>query len=340
MKIKVGIVGVTGYTGLELLRILNNHPQVELVHLSSKSFAGKKLNEVYPFELQETVLEDLHLESLDNTCDVLFTALPAGVSYELVKSLKKTKVIDLGADFRFEDPSLYEKHYGKKLFDYDLHERTYGLTELNREKIRNAKFVGNPGCYPTAVLLAMAPLAKNDLLQNDVIFVDAKSGVSGAGRRQEEQYSFCELNENLKPYNLVDHRHVPEIEEKFETFFGKKIKVVFAPHLVPMNRGILCTIYVKTSMKIEEIRKLYCEFYEDEFFVHVLPIGVYPATKWCLGTNHVFISLAKDERTDTLIVISALDNLVKGASGQAVQNMNLMFSIPEHTALDLKAVYP
>jgi N-acetyl-gamma-glutamyl-phosphate reductase len=339
MKIKVGIAGVTGYTGLELLRILSNHPHVEVTYLSSKSFAGKKLNEVYPFELDETVLEDIEVERIES-CDVLFTALPAGVSYELVKDLKNTKVIDLGADFRFDDPSLYEEHYGKKLSNYQACERAYGLTELNREKIKNAKFVGNPGCYPTAVLLALAPLAKNDALGTSEIFVDAKSGISGAGRKQDESYSFCELNENLKPYNLVDHRHVPEMEEKLEMLFKRKINVVFAPHLIPMNRGILCTIYLKTSLSIEEAHEMYCEFYRDEFFVHVLPPGTYPATKWCLGTNHVFISLTKDERTDTLIVVSVLDNLMKGASGQAVQNMNVMFCFEEQTALGFKAVHP
>ena len=339
MKIKVGIVGATGYTGLELLRILNNHPHVEVTYLSSKSFTGKNLNEVYPFELDEKVLEDVEIQKLEN-CDVLFTALPAGVSYELVKDLKNTKVIDLGADFRFDDPSLYEKHYGKKLSGYEACERTYGLTELNRDKIKNARFVGNPGCYPTAVLLALAPLAKSGAIGTSEIFVDAKSGVSGAGRKQDESYSFCELSENLKPYSPVNHRHVPEIEEKLETLFKKKINVVFAPHLVPMNRGILCTIYLKTSLSIEEIHRMYREFYQDEFFVHVLPIGTYPATKWCLGTNHVFISLTKDERTDTLIVMSALDNLMKGASGQAVQNMNVMFCFEEQTALKFKAVYP
>ncbi|MDI6862876.1 MAG: N-acetyl-gamma-glutamyl-phosphate reductase [Pseudothermotoga sp.] len=339
MKIKVGIVGVTGYTGLELLRILSNHPHVEVTYLSSKSFVGKSLKDVYPFELDETVLQDIEVERFED-CDVLFTALPAGVSYELVKDLKNTKVIDLGADFRFDDPSLYEKHYGKKLSNYETCERAYGLTELNREKIKNAKFVGNPGCYPTAVLLATAPLAKNDALGTSEIFVDAKSGVSGAGRKQDESYTFCELNENLKPYNLVDHRHVPEMEEKLEALFKKKINVVFAPHLIPMNRGILCTIYLKTSLSIKEAQELYCEFYKDEFFVHVLPIGTYPATKWCLGTNHVFLSLAKDERTDTLIVVSTLDNLMKGASGQAVQNMNVMFCFEEQTALKFKAVHP
>lgn len=343
MKLRVAIVGVTGYTGLELLRILNNHPQVEIVHLSSKSFVGKSLSEVYPFELDETILEGIDrqkLTEIEKNCDVLFTALPAGASYELVKGLSHARVIDLGADFRFDDPHLYEKHYGSSLPNYDTSERVYGLTELYREQIRKASIVANPGCYPTAVLLALAPLAKNALLHVNTVFVDAKSGVSGAGRKQDEQYSFCELNENLRPYNLVNHRHVPEMEEKLEKMAGRRINVVFVPHLVPMNRGILCTIYLETHLKVEETHELYSEFYKDEPFVHVLPLGTHPATKWCLGSNHVFLSLTKDERTNTLIVVSALDNLMKGASGQAVQNMNVMFSIEEETALNLKPIYP
>ncbi|MGB9821068.1 MAG: N-acetyl-gamma-glutamyl-phosphate reductase [Pseudothermotoga sp.] len=339
-RIRAGIVGATGYTGMELLRILKNHPNVQITYVSSKSFSGKSINEVHPFTLQDKVLEDVNAKKIAVDCDVLFTALPSGASYELVKELSSMKVVDLGADLRFDDVSIYERWYVKKLAGYDRTKRAYGLPELYRNEIRQVNLVGNPGCYPTCVLLSVAPLLKEGLLSDKNIFVDAKSGVSGAGKKEELEYSFCEINENLKAYNPVIHRHVPEMEEQMKKLFGDEVTVTFVPHLVPMTRGILSTIYLKSDLNVDEVYKLYCDFYEAERFIHVLKPGIYPSTKWSYGSNHMYISFAKDERNNTLIIIGVLDNLVKGASGQAVQNMNLLFSIPENTGLESNPFYP
>lgn len=339
-KVRVGIVGATGYTGLELLRILKNHPYVEIVYLASRSSAGKPINQVYPFTMQEFLLEEIDIGKIKKDCDILFTALPSGASYELVRELEDIKIIDLGADLRFDDPSIYEKWYSKRLTDYDKKKRTYGLVELYRDEIKKVNLVGNPGCYPTCVLLSLAPILKQNLLREKEIFVDAKSGVSGAGRKEEVEYSFCEIDESLKAYNPVTHRHVPEVEEQVRKLSGEEVKIIFVPHLVPMIRGILATIYLKTDLTVQDAYKLYSEFYKKERFIHILKPGVYPSTKWSYGTNHVFISFAKDDRTNTLILIGVLDNLVKGASGQAVQNMNLLFSLPEDSALEHNPIYP
>jgi len=338
--IRVGIIGATGYTGLELVRILSNHPNVKMTFLSSKSFAGKRMSDVYPFSFRDKILEELNFEEISKNCDVVFTALPAGVSYEIAKELKDVRIIDLGADFRFDDPTIYEEWYSKKLSGYDPTERVYGLPELYREKIKDAKIIGNPGCYPTSVLLATIPLLKNGLLNEETIIVDSKSGVSGAGRKESIDYSFSELSGNLKAYNVAKHRHVPELEQEMFKLHGKKLRVVFVPHLVPMVRGIFSTVYVKTDSSLDEIYKLYREFYRKEKFIHVLQPGVYPSTKWTYGSNHAFISMAKDDRTNTLILMSVIDNLIKGASGQAVQNMNIMFSIAEDIGLSFNPIYP
>ncbi len=339
-KIRVGIIGATGYTGLELVRILKNHPHVNITYLASKSFAGEPMNQHFPFITGKFMLEEIDLEKIKSNCDVLFTALPSGASYELIKELEGIKVIDLGADLRFDDPSVYEKWYSKKPLDYDEKKRAYGLAELYRDQIRQVDFVGNPGCYPTCVLLSLAPILRQNLLSGKEIVVDAKSGVSGAGRKQEVEYSFCEVDENLRAYNPIVHRHVPEIEEQVKKLSGEEISITFVPHLVPMIRGILTTIYLKTDLTAEDAKKLYCEFYKNERFIHILKPGVYPSTKWSYGTNHVFISFVKDDRTNTLVLMGVLDNLVKGASGQAVQNMNILLSLPEDTALEINPVYP
>ncbi|MEJ5229729.1 MAG: N-acetyl-gamma-glutamyl-phosphate reductase [Pseudothermotoga sp.] len=340
MKLRVGIIGATGYTGLELLRILKNHPYVQITYLGSRSNSGKSVEEVFPFTLNENSLEEIDSSEIKQRCDILFTALPSGASYEFVKKLENLKVIDLGADFRFEDPVVYEKWYSKKLADYDSKRRVYGLVELYRECIKQADIVGNPGCYPTCVLLSLAPILKEDLVLGNEIYVDAKSGVSGAGRKEEYEYSFCEIDEGTKAYNPANHRHVPEMEEQIKKICGKQYTITFVPHLVPMIRGILSTVYVKTDLTAEEAYELYLEFYKNEKFIHVLKPGVYPSTKWSYGSNHFFVSFARDDRTNTLILIGVLDNLVKGASGQAVQNMNLLFSLPEDSGLDHNPIYP
>lgn len=338
--IRAGIIGVTGYTGLELLRILKVHPKVEVTMLISRKSTGRIMNEMLPYSLENRKVEEFDPQKIENNCDVVFMALPSGVSYELTQTLKNVRIIDLSADFRFDNPEIYKKWYSKDLGNYFTFERVYGLPEIHRDKIRVSRIVGNPGCYPTSVLIALAPLLKNNLLIDDVIFVDSKSGVSGAGKKETLEYSFSEVDQGLKPYGVIKHRHVPEMEQEIQKLSGQNLKVVFTPHLVPMVRGILSTIYVKTNLSLDETHKLYKDFYNREKFIHVLEPGVYPTTKWTYGSNHVFISLAKDERTNTLVLMSALDNLVKGAAGQAVQNMNIMFSIDECTGLDLKPIYP
>ena len=339
-RVRAGIIGATGYTGLELVRILKGHPHVDITYLASKNFAGKSMDQVYPFTMEEILLEEINADKIKSNCDVLFTALPSGASYELTKEIGAVKVIDLGADLRFDDPSVYEKWYSKKLAGYEKNKRAYGLVELCRNEIKQVSFVGNPGCYPTCVLLSLAPILKEGLLCESEIFVDAKSGVSGAGRKEEVEYSFCEIDESLKAYNPVTHRHVPEMEEQMKRLSNKDVTVIFVPHLVPMIRGILSTVYVKSNLSTEEAYALYCEFYKEEKFIHVLKPGIYPSTKWSYGSNHFFVSFAKDERTNTLILIGVLDNLVKGASGQAVQNMNLLFSLPEDSGLEFNPIYP
>ncbi|MCD6552076.1 N-acetyl-gamma-glutamyl-phosphate reductase [Thermotoga sp.] len=338
--IRVGIVGATGYTGLELFRLLKKHPSAEIIYMSSRTYAGKRLDEVYPSTLEEAILEDFDARRISESCDVVFTALPAGVSYGLTMELQNVKIIDLGADFRFDDVSTYTKWYGSNLERYDTTERVYGLPELYRDSIKNARIVGNPGCYPTSVILALAPVLKTGLVETDTIVVDSKSGVSGAGRKEKLDYIFSEVNENLKPYNVAKHRHVPEMEQELRKISGKDVKVIFTPHLVPMTRGILSTIYVKVSKSLKEIHETYLEFYREEPFVHVLPPGVFPSTKWCYGSNHVFIGMQMEERTGTLILMSAIDNLVKGASGQAIQNMNIMFNLEETEGLESLPIYP
>ncbi|PLV60391.1 N-acetyl-gamma-glutamyl-phosphate reductase [Thermotoga sp. KOL6] len=338
--IKVGIIGATGYTGLELLRILKNHPDVRITYLSSKTYAGKKMSEVYPSTLEDTVLEEFNPEKISKLCDVVFTALPAGVTYGLVQKMENVKIIDLGADFRFDDPNTYKEWYGSELEKYDEINRVYGLPELYRESIKKAGIVGNPGCYPTSVILALTPALKYGLVDSDTIVVDAKSGVSGAGRKEKMDYLFSEINENLRPYNVAKHRHVPEMEQELKKISDRDVRVIFTPHLVPMTRGILSTIYVKTNVSLEEIHRAYLSFYKKEPFVHVLPPGVYPSTKWCYGSNHVFIGMQIERRTNMLILMSAIDNLVKGASGQAVQNMNIMFGLDESKGLEFTPVYP
>ncbi len=339
--IKVSIIGVTGYTGLELLRILRKHPYVVLDHLSSKSHTGKNLSLYFPFSFEEKVVEDLETSiELAQNSDVVFLAVPAGSSYEIAKRLSKPRIIDLGADFRFDDPTVYEKWYEKKLESYEKFERVYGLTEIYRSKIKTSKVVANPGCYPTSVILTLAPILKEKLVDEPIVIVDSKSGVSGAGRKESAEYSFCEINDGMKPYSVAKHRHVPEMEQELAKLFGASLQIVFTAQLAPITRGILSTVYVRTKASLSDVYELYRKFYDKERFIHVLEPNIFPSTKWTYGSNHSFISMSKDERTNTLVLINVLDNLVKGASGQAVQNMNVMFSLEEQAGLDENPIFP
>lgn len=335
---KVSVIGATGYTGAELVRILSRHPEVELVSITSQTFAGKKISEIYPFLSTDLVCEELDIDKIASSSSFVFTALPHKTSMEIVGELylRGKRVVDLSADFRLKDPALYEKWYGvshskRKL----LHEAVYGLPELYREKIREARLVANPGCYPTSIILALAPLLKSHLIKEESIIVDAKSGVTGAGRKLTLATHFPEINENFYPYKVEGHRHLPEMEQELSRLAGTQVKVTFVPHLVPLNRGILSTCYasLKRYTEVEKILRIYRDFYKDEPFVEILEKGKVPRISDVATSNRCRIGLAVDERTDRIIVISAIDNLGKGASGQAVQNMNIMCGFKEDEGL-------
>jgi len=335
---KVSVIGATGYTGAELVRILSRHPEVELVSITSQTFAGKKISEIYPFLSTDLVCEELDIDKIASSSSFVFTALPHKTSMEIVGELylRGKRVVDLSADFRLKDPALYEKWYGvshskRKL----LHEAVYGLPELYREKIREARLVANPGCYPTSIILALAPLLKSHLIKEESIIVDAKSGVTGAGRKLTLATHFPEINENFYPYKVEGHRHLPEMEQELSRLAGTQVKVTFVPHLAPLNRGILSTCYasLKRYTKVEKILRIYRDFYKDEPFVEILEKGKVPRISDVATSNRCRIGLAVDERTDRIIVLSAIDNLGKGASGQAVQNMNIMCGFKEDEGL-------
>lgn len=344
---KIGIIGATGYTGAELVRILSQHPQVRLVTLTTQSYAGTHFWEVYPhlYKYVELLCEEQDLDRLVKKCAVIFISLPPGHAMSLVAEMRKQNkiVIDLGADFRFHNPNIYEKWYGAIHSARALTtEAVYGLPEIYREKIRNACLVANPGCYPTSAILGLTPLLKNGLIELNSIIIDSKSGVSGAGRGLSLNTHYCEVNENIKAYGVAAHRHTPEIEQELSFLAQEEVVVSFTPHLTPMTRGILSTIYGKLTRNLsqEEVLALYKEFYAGEPFIRVLPSGVLPATKMVAGSNNCDLGVVVDRRAGRIIVISAIDNLIKGASGQAVQNMNIILGLPEDSGLKGPGVYP
>ncbi len=345
--IKVGIIGATGYTGVELTRILSAHPKAQVSVMSSHSYVGKRFSEVYP---DKTDLVDDYLVAQDAKAmmaqsDVVFLALPHGHAVSVVREglAQKKPVIDLGADFRFQDKDVYEAWYHVDHTGADLMPSArYCLPEINREDIPGTMVVANPGCYPTSVILGLAPLLERGWIDENSIIIDAKSGVSGAGRKVTEATSFVEINDAIKAYGLTNHRHTPEIEEQLSKLAKTPVMVNFTPHLVPMTRGILSTMVanLKEDVSQEALTEIYQQRYEKEYFVHLLAPGVYPSTKWVYGSNHVHIQVKKDERTNRVLVVSAIDNLVKGASGQAVQNMNLLFGLPETMGIDMPPMFP
>lgn len=345
--IKASIVGVTGYAGIELLRLLNFHPQVELQQLVSHSQAGKNLAEVYP---QFAGVMDYQLKEYEAgvlaESDVVFTALPHGVSQDVVSELmtEGVKVIDLSGDFRYEDTARYNEWYETEHKYPDLMSRSvYGLVELNREQIVRADLVANPGCYPTASLLGLLPLMNKKNIDSSSIIIDAKSGVSGAGRSLKQVSQFNEADESIKAYKIAEHRHTSEIESVLETFTGAaELPVSFTPHLVPMKRGILATIYInlKKQCSEEDLIDLYHEFYEDDKFVQMLSPQAVPDTKYVAGTNYCHLGVKVDDRLQRVIIMSVIDNLGKGAAGQALQNMNVMFGLKEEIGLQATGVFP
>lgn len=350
--IKAGIIGATGYAGAELVRILTGHKDVRVVWYGSRSYIDQNYSSVYGnmFQLVDEKCMDDDMDELADAVDVIFTATPQGLCASLVNDeiLNKVKIIDLSADFRLKDVAVYETWYGieHKSPQY-IEEAVYGLCEINREKIRPARLIANPGCYTTCSILTAYPLVKEGLIDPHTLIIDAKSGTSGAGRGAKLPNLFCEVNENIKAYGVASHRHTPEIEEQLGYAYGESITINFTPHLVPMNRGILATEYALLIRKAdgslptyEEIKAVYDRYYADEKFVRVLERDVCPETKWVEGSNYTDIGFKIDERTGRIIMMGALDNLVKGAAGQAVQNMNLLFGLPEDEGLDLVPLFP
>ena len=345
--IKVGIIGSTGYAGQELVRLLLGHKEAEIVWYGSRSYIDKKYYEVFGnmFEIVDAKCLDDNMDELAKKADVIFTATPQGLCASLVNEeiLSKVKIVDLSADFRIKDVSVYEKWYGieHKSPEY-IEEAVYGLCEINREDIKGKRLVANPGCYTTCSILSLYPLVKEGVIDTNTIVIDAKSGTSGAGRGAKINNLYCEVNENIKAYGVTSHRHTPEIEEQLGYAYGKEILLNFTPHLVPMNRGILVTAYANLAKQYtyEEIKAIYDKYYKNEYFVRVLDKDVCPETRWVEGSNYVDVNFKIDERTGRIIVMGALDNLVKGAAGQAVQNMNLIFGLPETMGLELAPMFP
>ncbi|MGN0359289.1 MAG: N-acetyl-gamma-glutamyl-phosphate reductase [Hominisplanchenecus sp.] len=344
---RVGIIGATGYAGGELVRLLMGHPEADIVWYGSRSYIDKKYYEVFQnmFQIVDAKCMDDNMEELANQVDVIFTATPQGLCASLVNEniLSKVRIIDLSADFRIKDVNTYEEWY--KITHKSpqfIHEAVYGLCEMNREDIKKARLVANPGCYPTCSTLSIYPAVKEGLINPETIIIDAKSGTSGAGRGAKLDNLYCEVNENMKAYGVACHRHTPEIEEQLGYAAGKKITLSFTPHLAPMNRGILVTAYatLKREVTYEEVRSVYDKYYAEEKFVRVLDPDVCPQTKWVEGSNFVDVNFKIDPRTNRLIMMGAMDNLVKGAAGQAVQNMNLMFGLEETLGLCQVPMFP
>ena len=350
--IKAGIIGATGYAGAELVRLLLGHKEVEIKWYGSRSYIDENYASVYRnmFELVDVKCLDDNIAQLAEEVDVIFTATPQGFLASVLTEeiLQKVKIVDLSADFRIKDVSIYEKWYKiEHKSPQFIDEAVYGLCELNRDKVKGARLVANPGCYTTCSILTAYPLVKEGLIDPDTLIVDAKSGTSGAGRGAKVANLFCEVNENMKAYGVATHRHTPEIEEQLGYAAGHPIVINFTPHLVPMNRGILATEYATLKKKADgslptydELKAAYDKYYKDEKFVRVLPKDVVPETRWVEGSNFVDVNFKIDERTGRVIRMGALDNLENGAAGQAVQNKNLLFGLPETEGLELVPVFP
>lgn len=343
--IKVSIIGASGYGGGELARLLLGHPEVELVHLTAESKAGEAMADLYPNlrGFTSSITEAADAAQIAKDSDMVFLALPTGKAMQLAPAIvPHARLIDLGADFRFKDPQVYEQWYKSPHASPELlADAAYGLTEFKRGEVRRAQIVGNPGCYPTAALLATLPLLQSGKVRTNGVIVDAKSGVSGAGRGLSMGTHFSEVNENVKPYNVAGHRHTPEIEQEMSALLGRDMPITFTPHLVPMTRGILVTAYLSVagSVTTDEATSILREAYAGEPFVRVLA-DVLPQTKATSGSNFCDVAVRVDAHSGTLIAMAALDNLVKGASGQAVQNMNVMMGLPEDLGLWTPGLYP
>lgn len=347
IMIKAGIIGSTGYAGAELVRLLSQRDDVEIVWYGSRSYVGEEFSSIYKntLSVSDVPCADDDLEKLAEVADVIFTATPQGfLASKLTEDiLARAKVIDLSADFRIKDVATYEKWYGIEHQAVEfLDEAVYGLPEINREAIKTARLVANPGCYPTCSFLSTQVLVREGIIDPSTLIIDAKSGTSGAGRGAKTPNLYCEVNESIKAYGVTTHRHTPEIEDQLSRVCGKPVMINFTPHLVPMDRGILVTAYANLAKSITEaeIAELYDKYYADEYFVRVLKPGEAPETRWVKGSNFVDVSFKVDERTNRIVMMGAIDNLVKGAAGQAVQNMNLMFGPAENAGLKLVPMFP
>ncbi|MDQ2085407.1 N-acetyl-gamma-glutamyl-phosphate reductase [Herbivorax sp. ANBcel31] len=344
--LNVGIIGATGYVGIEIVRLLQNHPEINISTVVSHSFAGQKISDVYPnlknvFDME---CEKLDIDDISDKADVFITALPHGISKEVIPKLieKNKRVVDHSGDFRYNSIEVYEKWYHTQHgMPHLLDMSVYGLPELYRDRIKDAKIVGNPGCYPTCSILGIAPLIKNKLINTKGIIVDAASGITGAGRSTNLPFQFCESTGNFKAYKVSNHRHTSEIEQELSSLAEEDVMISFTPHLAPMKRGMLCTTYADLTCEksSKEIIDMYKEYYKDEFFVRVMDEGSLPETKYVAGSNYIDIGLVVDQRLGRVIIMSALDNLGKGASGQAVQDLNIMFGLPEHLGLKTPSLY-
>jgi len=348
-KIKTAVLGASGYTGAELLRLLLRHPHADIVLLTAERRAGQEMRHVFP-QLSPYPLPKLRgLDGIDwkaAALDLAFCALPHGTTQKVIKALveaaPRTRVVDLSADFRLADPDAYARWYGHAHHAPELQkEAVYGLVEVYRDRIKSARLVANPGCYTTCAQLALIPLLRARAIDPDAIIIDAKSGMTGAGRAAKEEMLFSEVAEGIHAYGVGHHRHMAELDQEFSRAAGREVVVTFTPHLVPMNRGILSTIYVRgLDASPERLHAILKEAYASEPFLHVLPFGEMPATRHVRGSNLTFIGVANDRAPGRAIIGSALDNLAKGASGQAVQNMNLMFGFPETLGIDQVALFP
>ena len=344
-KIRIGILGASGYTGGELLRLLARHGGMDVTMLSAARRAGRSLAEVFPHLAIMHAPDLIPIDAFDySALDAVFCCLPHGTTHEVIAGLPAhLKIVDLSADFRLADPGLYSEWYGHEHRAVDMQgEAVYGLTELKRGAISNARLVANPGCYPTGPQLALIPLLETGRIETKDIIIDAKSGVSGAGREPRQNTLFSEVDEGVHAYGVATHRHVPEIEQGLSEAAGGPVGISFTPHLIPMNRGILATIYVRLAAgaTLDEVRTVLAERYTDEPFVHLVPEGVSPATRHVRGSNHCLIGVFVDRLADRIIIVTAIDNLVKGASGQALQNMNLMCGLPEIAGLEQLSLFP
>jgi len=345
-KIKVGIVGISGYTGLELARILAGHPVFELGQVTSRKLRGTPLAELYPFLTQsaDLTITDLDQDGLAKDVDLFFLAVPHGAAMDTAAKLIKAgkKVVDLSADFRLKCRQTYEQWYQLKHSHPELlPQAVYGLPEIYSAQIKDATLVANPGCYPSSVILALYPGLKQNLFElEQTIIIDSKSGTTGAGKKPKENLLFCEVYDNFFAYNLGKHRHTPEIEQELSSAQGSEVKVLFSVHLLPINRGILSTIYVQPKASLAEIREVYENYYQDKPWVKILPSGLLPQTKWVKGTMHCLLGLDYDQKTNKIIIVSVIDNLCRGASGQAIANANLMSGLELDTGLNFQPFLP